>query len=91
MIILMSITPRIQGSLVGRKLEEPSSYHRGMRDPIVYSILTLLKNSPSHTHIHTHIYISMLYAIGVVPSIPGRPKDGQSSRSSNMGEVFVGK
>ena len=92
MIILMSITPRIQGSLVGRKLEEPSSYHRGMRDPIVYSILTLLKNSPSHTHIYTHIhiYISMRYAIGVVPSIPGRPKDGQSSRSSNMGEVFVG-
>ena len=46
MIILMSITSRIQDSLVGRKLEESSSNHGGMRDPIVYSILTSLKNSP---------------------------------------------
>ena len=83
----MSITPRIQGSLVGRKLEEPSSYHRGMRDPMVYSILTLLKNSPSHTHIHTHTYISQCFMLlGLF-----HPSQGDQKMVSHLGVQIWGK
>ena len=58
-IMLMSITPRVQGSLVGRKLEESSSYHEGMRDPM-YILFSLHLKKFSLTHLYVYIYISTI-------------------------------